>query len=479
MYWLNFLHIYQPSNQSEEILEKVANECYRPLFRGLLKVNARLNLNINGSLTEIFAEKGYQDILEDIKKLAKDRKIFFTESAKYHAFLPLIPKKFIKLQIKENNKTNKRYFGSLYKPNSFFPPEMAYSPKVAKAVSEMGYKYIILDEISFPGKLEKKIYTVKNAGGLKAVFRERRISNAIMSGIIRSGADFKNIIKEEEKFITTAMDGETLGHHRPGLGEKFLEIIDKTKLKQVSFSEMERFAAKKEVSPLPATWASSWEEIKKGTQFYSWKNPENKVHKLQWKFLNYLFSKAPDEPSPCLKKLLEKAMASDQFFWGSGEPWWSVEMIEKGAWEILTTLKKTELTKTEKEKAEKMYRDILAMAFKWQREGKIEDKAKKYKEKVRIPFRDRTKGKKEVYSAFLEMMRKKEKEASNNRNFEKAILWRDAIWKLETKNDIYDAIHIVNLLRLEVPDKKLKKMMDKYKEQYQKVKPGQPEHRNI
>jgi len=75
------------------------------------------------------------------------------------------------------------------------------------------------------------------------------------------------------------------------------------------------------------------------------------------------------------------------------------------------------------------------------------------------------------------MMKKKMKEAAKNKNFERAILWRDAIWKLETKNDIYDAIHAVDLLRLEVPDPQLTKLMEKYKEKYKKIKPGQPELR--
>ena len=56
MYWINFLHIYQPADQTKEILERVANESYRPLFKGLLQLkNIKINLNINGALTETLA----------------------------------------------------------------------------------------------------------------------------------------------------------------------------------------------------------------------------------------------------------------------------------------------------------------------------------------------------------------------------------------------------------------------------------------
>ncbi len=175
-------------------------------------------------------------------------------------------------------------------------------------------------------------------------------------------------------------------------------------------------------------------------------------------------------------------MASDQFFWASGEPWWSIEMIEKGAWSTLDALKSfPNLSDEEYKKGEEYYRDILSDSFWWQRSGKIEEMAKKYKQATRIPFKERTleAGKPEVYFAFLETMKKKMSESLKNQNFERAILWRDAIWKLETKNDIYDAIHAVDLLRLEVSDVKLRELMDKYKEKYRKIKSGQPEMRRI
>ena len=179
---------------------------------------------------------------------------------------------------------------------------------------------------------------------------------------------------------------------------------------------------------------------------------------------------------------LDKALASDQFFWASGEPWWSIEVIEKGAWALLTAFKSfPSLSLIQKKKGEEYYREILSTAFWWQRSGKIGQMAKKYKENIKIPFKERTleNGKPEVYHTFIDMMKKKMKEASKSGNFEKAILWRDAIWKLETKNDIYDAIHAVDLLRREVSDPQLTELMDKYKEEYKRIKPGQPEHRKI
>ena len=490
MYWVNFLHIYQPSDQSKQILEMVVNESYRPLFKGLLKIpNIKLNLNINAGLTDLLAKNGYKDVIQDIKKLAQEGKLEFTESAKYHALLPFLDEREIKNQIIENHRINRKYFGKVYHPLALFPPEMAYSPKVAKIVSELHYKIILLDEIAYnKGKTEpevNKIFKIKNTN-LIAIFRERRVSNAIMSALVHTKKEFLDLLNGDLKkniYLFTAMDGETFGHHRPGLENVLFKIVSQKQPKQLFISELpDRFPlSKKEIHPFKSTWASSREEIEKGIQFYSWKNPKNKVHKLQWEFLRYVLSLSHKKKlSPAAKNRLYKAMASDQFFWASGEPWWSIEMIEKGAWMLLQALKIfPHIEKKQFKKGEEYYKEIISTAFWWQRSGKIEKKSQTYKQETRIPFKERTLGKNkpEVYYAFINTMKKKMWEAAKEKNFERAILWRDAIWKIETKNDIYDAIHACDLLRLEVPDSKLRKLMDKYKKKYKKIEPGQPELR--
>ena len=496
MYWVNFLHIYQPIDQSEEILERVVNESYRPLFKGLLRIkNLKINLNINAGLTELLIKKGYQDVIETIYQLAKEKKLEFTESVKYHSLLPFLTKEEIKRQIKENYETNKRYFKETYKPKCFFPPEMGYSPKVGKIISSLGYPLIILDELAFKGGREDnpkdKLFYLRGTK-TAVIFRERSVSNCIMSALVRNKKEFYEILGEnlnKNIYLATAMDGETFGHHRPGLEKSLFKIVSLSKPKQIFLSEVpEYFKPKEEISPLACTWASTSEDIEKGLQFYSWKNPKNKVHQLQWAFLNYLRSLIKKRKySEKELERFDRAMASDQFFWASGEPWWSIEMIEKGAWNLLKALKFLSKNKKEIERGEKYYRDILSIAFWWQRSGKIGLLAKKYKEAVRIPFKERTLevGGVEVYKTIISLFKKRMIEEAKKKNYERAILWRDAIWKLETKNDIYDLMHVVDLLRIELPgkfkelDPKLNELFRKYKEKYRKIEPGQPETRRV
>lgn len=492
MYWINFLHIYQPIDQSKEILKKVVNESYRPLFKGFLNIkNIKINLNINGSLTELLAREGYNDVIMAIKKLAETGRLEFTESAKYHALLPYLKKSDIVRQIEKNQNTNKKYFGKAYKPVCFFPPEMAYNKKVARVISRLGYKMILVDEISYNGGKtdapKNHLFFIKDTN-LLVVFRERRVSNCIMSAVIRNAKEFRDLIKEEidkPVYMCTAMDGETFGHHRPGL-EKFLfKILQSKKPKQIFLSELPRYLpiSSKTIDPLPCTWASCQEDIEKGIQFYSWFNPKNKIHRLQWRFLRYVLKLAKNKKlSPSQQEKIDRIMASDKFFWASGEPWWSIEMIEKGAWAMLRALKSLPgIKKQEIKRGYEYYKEIIASVFWWQRSGKVESLAKKYREAIKIPFKEKTIGKGEpwVYTAFIQMLRKKMWEAARKQEFEKAILWRDAIWKLETKNDIYDAIHVIDLLRAEMPHPEVEKIIKKYEKKYKKIKPGQPEMRRV
>jgi len=76
-------------------------------------------------------------------------------------------------------------------------------------------------------------------------------------------------------------------------------------------------------------------------------------------------------------------------------------------------------------------------------------------------------------------MKNLEEKAAQKANYEEEILWRDAIWKLETKNDIFDAVHAVDLLRRQVPDTKIREVLDQYTAEYKKIVSGQPEQRSI
>src|SRR3989344_8994063 len=232
MYWANFLHIYQPFGQQADILEAVAAQSYRPLIKGVLaNPNTKLTLNVTGALLELFDKYGYLDLIDGLRQAGLQGKIEFTGSAKYHALLPFLDEDEIVNQIKINDQTNSFYLGDTYKPAGFFPPEMAYSPKLAPILDSLGFKWMIIDEIAYNGETGNvdytKLYQITETK-LKVFFRERRISNLIMSAVVRSANSLTDAIKHDlssNRYVLTGMDGETFGHHRPGLESLLFEIF--------------------------------------------------------------------------------------------------------------------------------------------------------------------------------------------------------------------------------------------------------------
>ncbi len=495
MYWANFLHIYQPADQQADVLQAIVDQCYRPLLEHLRdNKHVRLTLNINGALMELFDKHGYHDLIEAMREMGKDGRIEFTSSAKYHAFLPFLDKDEIIRQIKMNDETNKHYLGDSYNPQGFFPPEMAFKEELVPIIEELGYKWIILDEIAAygePGKVDyTKLYNIKGSK-LKVFFRERRLSNLIMSAVVRSPETLIEAMKDDlatGRYVVTAMDGETFGHHRPGLEKMLFDVFTTKEFKLVNISDLlGLYNETVEISPIKSTWASSQHDIEQGIQFLSWSDPENMLHTMQWQLVNLVLNEVNNMPKDDIgyndiRKKMDRALASDHFWWASAKPWWSMEMIEDGAYRLLETLRSIpNVEQSILHKASQLYEHIVSTGFNWQRSGKIRDMMHEQQTFLRIPFKDRTvsKGGEEVgvYHAFIDMMHNLEKEAVKKGEYEKAILWRDATFKLENKLDIYDTINAVDLLRIEIPNKEVEETIKKYKDQYAQMRGGQPEQR--
>ncbi len=494
MKWANFLHFYQPADQQPDILEAIVAQSYRPIIDGIKNnKNVHLTINMNGALFELLHKFGYTDLIHDIKNLVAEGRLEITGSAKYHALLPLLSKEEIKRQIELNTLTLKHFLGD-YTPNGFFPPEMAFDEKVAEVVSELGFKWIILDEISCGGVVGQIDYSqvYKLTGSkLNVFFRERRLSNLIMSAVVRSRETLLEAMQGDlntGKFVITAMDAETFGHHRPGLEKMLFEIFDTPEFELVKISDISKYySEQKEIFPTKATWASSTEDIEHGIQFLSWNDPENLIHKMQWALTMLVIGEVykMDKTHPrfgLVREKMDKSLASDHFWWASAKPWWSLEMIEDGVFNLLDTLRHIPDVKKEIiDEGRDFYEKIISTAFNWQRTGKIRSMMQSQRDLRRIPLKDRTiaRGGAEegVYYAFMDMMKRLEKEAVERHEYEKAILWRDAMYKFDAKLDIYDTVNAIDLLRVEIPHNEVEKTIEEYKEKYYKIRGGQPEQR--
>lgn len=386
MYWANLLHIYQPPGQKKEITRKVAAESYWRIIDILKKhPEVKINLNINASLTEQLPAAGLSKMIGEISALARGGQIEFTGSAKYHVILALLPKTEIIRQIKLNDETNKKFFGALWQPTGFFIPELCYSEKVARVVKKLGFQWIILDEIAYSGRFNKvkfdKLYKIKNVG-LPVFFRNTRISNLFFTAEAKTTTDFFKILNQDgrsEKYLSTAMDGENLGHHQKEMDKLYAELLDNGKFNCVTFSELLKIKnlESKIINPLPSSWSSREEDIRRKIYYPLWKNPKNEIHRLQWQLTNLAIKLVnQNSADPNFKKartLLDRALHSDQYWWASANPWWSVEIIENGARMLANAaLSLKNISPSTREKVENLYKKISTTAHKWQATGRAQ-----------------------------------------------------------------------------------------------------------
>ena len=457
MLWANFLHIYQPPSQLPDILERIVFESYRPIIRGLYRYKkAKITLNINGVLTEkLAAQKKYRDVICDLKKLGQMGRIEFVGSANNHAFLPLLPEAEIKRQIILNKKTNQKYLGKAYNPTGFFSPEMAYSRKVAKIAKNLGYKWMLADEIAYNGQENQadfsQIHTIAGLGDFKVLFKERRASNLIVEAIVRSGQSLKRELKHQlkaDRYLVTAFDGETFGHHRPGLEELLYDIFGRADFQKASIEQIiNQYPAGCPVKLLPSTWSIFPEDLNKKLPYKLWWDPKNILHKTQWAFTNFTIKQVNNLKAKKgyqkTRKQLDEALASCYYWWAS-KHWWSLEIIEQGAFAMKNVLTDSQASNSVKEKADDFYRKILDIAFDWQRNGVIRRFHLSQEEWQKKPFKERTHAEwfNQMILEFEDQMRK----AAKNQEYEQAIKWRDAIIKLRSGADVYDVLHVVNEL---------------------------------
>lgn len=442
MFWANFLHIYQPPTQKELWVNRITNESYRKIFSGLLKIkSARLTLNINGILCELLNKHGGSDVLTDINKLLKSGNLELTGSAMYHPFLPLLPESEIERQILLNEETLNKYFNLLpVDQRGFFAPEMAYSYKVAEIAKRLGYKWIIVDELAFPGGKKSSpdtLYKIKGLEDFYVFFRDRNLSFTILSaqaGTVPTILRYLGERLQKNEYVVTAMDGETFGHHRPGLEALLFDLLEEKSIDSVQVSDLlGRFSKVEEIEPRESTWAVTKKDLRENKPYARWQSDENTIQQRQWALTELAIKIGQRSPDIKIRALLDRALHSDQYWWASARPWWSLEMIERGAFELRgVVLESPASSKEEKQKAEELYRDIIYTGFEWQRSGWVDQLSRQEDEEIRERLEEKEKLfiTKEEYKEMIKTLEDQVKLAAKAEEYHRAAMIKDRIREL-------------------------------------------------
>jgi alpha-amylase/alpha-mannosidase (GH57 family) len=395
VYWSNFLHIYQPPTQTEAIVRKVTEESYRTLVRVLKEApGAKITLNINAVLTEQLARYGLDDVIQGLRQLAERGQIEFSGSAMYHPILPLIPRDEVIRQVKLNTDINQHYFGEAYKPTGFFPPEMCYSYEVAQTVAELGFRWMIVDELSFSGNIGSvkydRLYKVEGLEGFLVFFKERPFSSGITYGTYASSEPFLAALKadlETDIYLLTGTDGEVYGHHRPGQEKLLSEVFARGIPKTCTVSQLiEHFAQVDSVNPLPSSWSTWEDEMARGIPYPQWQYPGHELHELQWQLTRlalHIIREAPVQAAGFAqaRRLLDEGLHSCQYWWASCRPWWSVEMIEWGAQKLHRAVEALgeAIDRERLDETSRLFQAVVGKAREWQESGEAQRLKQRYR----------------------------------------------------------------------------------------------------
>lgn len=344
MKWVNFLHLYQPPNQTKDILDVVTSESYRLIIKLLDRFpRLYLTINISGSLLELFEKNGHGDLIKSFVKYHEMKRIELVGSAMYHPVLPLIPESEIKEQVELNTQILKKHFGDNIILKGFYLPEMAYSERVGMIIKRIGFEWIILDEIHAGGKvLSSNIkYFIKKIG-INVIFRNNKISKNFPPEFIHERQN-----KIGDGYLVTAHDGELYGHwHKDDKGY-YKESFENAHIQFILASEyLQELTEVEEIDPIEASWESTTQELTSGIPFALWADPQNIIHSKLWTLVDnvrlVIEKNCNDQNILDAKRKFHRGLASCAWWWASEKklgPFspksWNPTEIDKGIKELL------------------------------------------------------------------------------------------------------------------------------------------------
>jgi len=367
MIWINFLHIYQPAHIDAYIIKEATDKSYFRIIKNLEEnPHLKFTLNISGCLVLRWEELGYSNLLKRITKLIKNGQIELTGSVAYHIFIPLAPKEEVRRQIKENERILKKYFGKDLQLQGFYFPEMAYSTEMSKFVKEVGYNWIIVDEITVFSKLEENnlnnVFKDSNSG-LLVVARSRKYSDSYVPKTIL------DLLGSEVDFVVTASDGELYGLRHEDPEDYFGQVSKKEEIKTLTISEFIEGKEEKEMTLVNSHWNAQVDDLKSGNNYSLWHNRKNKIQNEIWDLANFAYKLVDknknDENYKWAYWHLVRGWSSCTFWWASatdfrsvfGPVSWSPDEIERGVNELIRSIRALENENTREDKitAEKLY----------------------------------------------------------------------------------------------------------------------------
>ena len=257
-------------------------------------------------------------------------------------------------QIRLNEETNRRLLGSAWRPQGFYPPEMAWEHAPAALVRGGGHRWVVISGIACPVPWPtREVWSEETEhGDLAVLFRDDLLSNLIAFRQVDAPGFIQALGQVEprygDRYVVLAMDAETFGHHLPGWEEVFLgrffELIGRgdtcPRILPAMLSDIAgHFEHGGHVIPIASSWSTSRDDLNHGNPYPLWRMRGNELHRLQWRHMQEMgtlmdlaqhFGHRDSADLRTARAFADMAWHSCQFWWASRRPHWSVNMVQRG-----------------------------------------------------------------------------------------------------------------------------------------------------
>jgi alpha-amylase len=171
-----------PDNQ--QILRKVARQCYLPANAVLLELIERhagdfkVAFSLSGLVIEQF-QRFMPEVLDSFRRLAQTGAVEFLAETYYHSLAFLYSRPEFTEQVELHDRQMQRLFEC--KPTVFRNTELIYNNALARAVAEMGYQAVLCEGADhlLGYRAPTYLYTPPGVTGLKLLLKNYRLSDDI------------------------------------------------------------------------------------------------------------------------------------------------------------------------------------------------------------------------------------------------------------------------------------------------------------
>lgn len=322
---------YFDKNLNREIVKRVAEKSYLPVGKKLLKMlknygdDFGFSLGITGTLLEQW-EKYTPEVLELFQKIASYKAVIILGETYYHSLSSLYSASEFERQVTLHRKAIKKHFDQ--KPSVFRNTELIYTNAIAKQVSDMGYKFMLIEAspgLRDSGVNPEKVYSVAGSN-LRVILRNYELSDDIAfrysdenSPLFRmKPSRFLKKLGKAGSRINIWLDFESMGEHQDK-DSGILKFMDKW-IKLGIKSDYLFLPLKpsllpkpKEVLPVTDAMEVSWADFERDTS--AWRG--NNMQQISLKRVYDLQERIVSSGDKKLLELWSKLQTSDHFYYMS------------------------------------------------------------------------------------------------------------------------------------------------------------------